>query len=447
VEQRELANSILEELHQVDFLDGHTHLVNGRLGARGLHDILLYHMVVSDLYAAGCPSGARLSQFPNWATKEEATQRIEEALPYLKYIQGTHCFWMVKTILKDLYNWTEPITARTWKKLDGIIRERADDRAWQRSVLKKARIKRACTEWARRGEGADDDILQYSLEWAFHTRCQWGEYDTALYELETTWGHAPKSPSPIGGVRPKPDREINTLDDVHAAVNWYVENIPWGKVLSTATHYSTDIDYTPVTKEEMSAALKRRGTAGTRERDIYASYVNRAILDVMAPHAGQFMYQFSLAAEPLPFETSSRVKQETLSQLANMIAAYPKMKFQIHVSSKHANQTLSSFCRELPNLSLAGYWWHNFYTDGIRQIFSERMDMLPTNQQLGFFSDAYCVEWTYAKATMVRRQQAEVLALKVAQGQVTREEAVNFVKATCYDMTHDVCGMRPSAAL
>ena len=46
-----------EALRQTPMLDAHTHLTGGRLAARGLHDILLYHMVVSDLYAAGCPSG------------------------------------------------------------------------------------------------------------------------------------------------------------------------------------------------------------------------------------------------------------------------------------------------------------------------------------------------------------------------------------------------------
>ena len=57
-----LAAQMEEVLAGLPMFDIHTHLVGGRLGARGLHDILLYHMVVSDLYAAGCPSGARLSQ-------------------------------------------------------------------------------------------------------------------------------------------------------------------------------------------------------------------------------------------------------------------------------------------------------------------------------------------------------------------------------------------------
>ena len=72
------AKKVEEALADVPVLDIHTHLVGGKLGARGLHDVLLYHMVVSDLYAAGCPNGARLTQYPGWPDKAEARQRIEQ---------------------------------------------------------------------------------------------------------------------------------------------------------------------------------------------------------------------------------------------------------------------------------------------------------------------------------------------------------------------------------
>src|SRR5262249_45646985 len=122
-----VSHSIEERLAEVPVLDVHTHLVGGRLAARGLHDVLLYHMVVSDLYAAGCPTGARLAQFPGWPTEREAHARIEEALPYLRHIRNTSSSWGVRIILKDLYGWTEPVDAGTWRRLDALIRERADD--------------------------------------------------------------------------------------------------------------------------------------------------------------------------------------------------------------------------------------------------------------------------------------------------------------------------------
>src|SRR5204863_340994 len=173
--------SLEAALAEIPLLDIHTHLVGGRLGARGLHDILLYHMVVSDLYAAGCATGARLTQYPGWPTEEEAEFRIQQALPFLSAIQNTSSFWGVRIILADL----------------------------------------------------------------------------------------------------------------HAAVEHYLESIPYSQVLSTATHISTDIDFRTVTEAEMEAALVSRPQAGPAERDIYASYVNEAFLAGLENSNQQIVFQFS----------------------------------------------------------------------------------------------------------------------------------------------------------
>ena len=232
-----LTEQIHERISEAPVLDVHTHIVGGKMGARGLHDILLYHMAVSDLYAAGCPAGARLTEYPGWPTVEEAHSRIKEALPYLKYVRNTFISQGVRIILRDLYGIDEPVTEENWEKIDGMVRERSQDASWPRQVMKRAHIERICAELARREEGQDDEVLQYSLEWAFFTRCQWGEYDTALYELERCWGKTPESPTPIGaGARPKTDRVIRSVDDIHESVRWYVDHIPADQVISMATH-------------------------------------------------------------------------------------------------------------------------------------------------------------------------------------------------------------------
>lgn len=440
-------------LADVPMLDIHTHLVGGKLGARSLSDVLLYHMVISDLYAAGCPSGLRLTPYPNWPDARETQARIEEALPFLPQIRNTSSSWGVRIILNDLYGWRDPITPDNWRKLDRCIGERAEDRAWHHSILDRLRIRRSGTEIARRGRGEDDDRLQYALEWGFFTRGQWAEFDTALYELERCWGRTPESPSPIGaGARPAPERTIRSLRDVHDAVAHYVKSIPYEStaartgsvaVLSTATHLSTDIDYRVVTDAEMEAALARRARAGRLERDLYAGYIHEAFLTALEQHSSEIVFQFSLGAEPLPCETGSRLRQTTLVQLAEMIARHPRLRFQCLLASRAANQSLCTLARELPNFSLAGYWWHNFFPDIIRQILTERLDMLPANKQIGFFSDAYCVEWTYAKAVLVRKQMAHVLAQKIEQGQYSRAEALSVARAILFESPQALLGMRP----
>jgi glucuronate isomerase len=427
--------SLLEQLGGVPLIDAHTHLVGGKLSARGLHDILLYHMSISDLYAAGCPTGARLTQYPGWPSKQEAHARIQEALPHLACARNTSTHWGIRMILRDLYGWTEDIREDNWRKLDDLIRERADDRAWHRQILQRAGIQRTCTEIARREDGSDDDILDYALEWAFLTRCQWGEFDTALYELERCWGRVPESPTPIGaGGRPPTDRAIGTLEDAHAAVKWYVDHIPTARIISMATHISTDLDLRVVSDQEMAAALGRRSSARAAERDIYASWLNEAFLNEFeAKCANQVAFQFSFGAEPLPCETASRLSQRAIAQVAEMIGRHPGIRFQCFLSSMHANQSLCTMCRELPNLALAGYWWHNFFPAFISQVMEERLDMLPLNRQIGFFSDAYVVEWAYAKAGIVRAVLADVLARKVARGQYDLHTAVSIAREILFE--------------
>jgi hypothetical protein len=196
----------------------------------------------------------------------------------------------------------------------------------------------------------------------------------------------------------------------------------------------------------MEQALRRRSTAGCPERDLYASYVNELLLTELEKHGDEIVFQFSLAAEPLPYETGSRLNQETIGQLAGMMARHPKLRFQCFLGSRHANQSLCTLARELPNFSLAGYWWHNFFPDAIRQVMAERLDMLPANKQVAFFSDAYCVEWTYAKAVMVRKQLARVLAEKIEQDQYSRSEALGIARTILFDSPQTLLGFTPRGA-
>ena len=159
-----------------------------------------------------------------------------------------------------------------------------------------------------------------------------------------------------------------------------MNSIPYEQILATATHISTDIDFRPVSDDEMAQALTRRDQAGPGERDIYASYINEAFLTALEDQGERIVFQFSFGAEPLPFETASRLSQRTIGQVAEMIGRHPRLRFQCFLASRHANQSLCTLARELPNLSLAGYWWHNFFPDVIAQVIRERLDMVPAEQ-------------------------------------------------------------------
>jgi hypothetical protein len=182
----------------------------------------------------------------------------------------------------------------------------------------------------------------------------------------------------------------------------------------------------------------------TSGANLFPTEVRRqAFLKALEPHAERIAFQFSIAAEPMPHETASIIPQRAISHLADAVAQHPKIRFICFVASRHADQSLCTLGRELPNFALAGYWWHNFFPGAIRQVMEERLDMLPVNKQIGFFSDAYCIEWTYAKAKIVRNQLAQVLRQKIDQGQYTRAEALEVAKAILFDSPQRLLGMKP----
>ena len=312
-------------------------------------------------------------------------------------------------------------------------------------MIRRAGVQKLTTELSRRGDGADDDLFHYSMEWAFFTRTQRGEYDTALYELERCWGKKPGTPIPhAAGRRPASERTIRTLDDVRAAMAHFVKELAASRVLSIATHISTDIAFRRVTDGEMESALARRAKAGPAERDLYASCIHELFLEQLTSLAEPIVFQFSFAAEPMPFETASLVPQRAIADLAAVVARHPKVKFLCFLASRHANQSLCTLCRELPNLSLAGYWWHNFFPDIMRQVLAERLDLLPLNKQIGFFTDAYSLEWTYGKAFVIRKVMAQVLADRIESGQYTRRDALDIAREILFETPQSLLGMVPA---
>lgn len=438
------AQDIEQALLTFPWMDPHTHLDAGRLTARGLDDILLCHMAMSDLYAAGCPNGARV---PEERTEEQARKRIVQSMPFLENTRNTFLSWGVRIILEGLYGWTDPVNVLTWARLHLRIAERSHDKAWAREIVKKTNIARMGTELWRGRDGSADDLFQYALEWGFFSRCQWGVYDTPLIELERAWNEPEPgramAVSHAGGA-PEFEKTITAPDDVHQAITHYCELIPVDRVLAMATHISTDIAYGNPSEADMAEAIANRPNATAHEQSVYASYITRRLLDEMDRRNMNIVFQFSLGAEPLPFETASRVNQDTLRQVGELVAAYPNQRFMCFLGSRHANQTLCTLARELPNLSLAGYWWHNFFPGAMKQVMEERLDMLPMNKQIGFLSDAYCLEWTYAKAVMTRKLLAEVFAGKCALGQYTLDDCAVIGKGILYDSSVNLLGMAPA---
>jgi len=68
-------------------------------------------------------------------------------------------------------------------------------------------------------------------------------------------------------------------------------------------------------------------------------------------HGEEIVLHSSLGAEPLSYETGGRIAQRTIQQLATMVARNPGQRFQCLLAGRHADQSLCTLARDLPNFS------------------------------------------------------------------------------------------------
>jgi hypothetical protein len=78
-------------------------------------------------------------------------------------------------------------------------------------------------------------------------------------------------------------------------------------------------------------------------------------------------------------------------------------------------------------------------------VIATGLEMLSVNKQVGFLSDAYFADWAYAKAMIVRKQLARVLAEKIEQGQFNKDAAVEIGHAIFFEAPQSLCNVKPKA--
>ncbi len=102
-------------------------------------------------------------------------------------------------------------------------------------------------------------------------------------------------------------------------------------------------------------------------------------------------------------------QRTSLIQYAELFNAFPEVKFCISVLSSGQNQELVSFSWIFPNVITSGHWWYSNVPASIESDLRARLQAVPKTKQLGYYSDAYKLEFVLPKFNMYRRILAKLL--------------------------------------
>ena len=103
-------------------------------------------------------------------------------------------------------------------------------------------------------------------------------------------------------------------------------------------------------------------------------------------------------------------QRTSLIQYAELFNAFPEVTFPISVLTSSQNQELVSYSWIFPNVVTSGHWWYSNIPAYITHDARARLQAVPKTKQLGYYSDAYKLEFILPKYNMYRRILAQILA-------------------------------------
>lgn len=127
-------------------------------------------------------------------------------------------------------------------------------------------------------------------------------------------------------------------------------------------------------------------------------------------------------------------QRTSLIQYRELFNAYPEVTFPISVLTSGQNQELVAYSWIFPNVVCNGHWWYSNIPSYITKDLRERLQGVPKVKQIGYYSDAYKLEFVLPKYKMYRHSLATVLAEEyVSTKRLNETEAVALGKCLLRD--------------
>lgn len=126
---------------------------------------------------------------------------------------------------------------------------------------------------------------------------------------------------------------------------------------------------------------------------------------------------------------------------ARLACKFEDFRFNMSAASDLYTQDLGVLAKHIPNVSLAGYWWHTLYPFYIRKSLETRLDMVPASKIIAFFSDAYHAEWCWPKLRLVKQIVGEILVERVQKGWYDMDTALSIIPTIFHDAPKAIYGL------
>jgi glucuronate isomerase len=429
--ETEVRRTIAKALQGARTMDPHCHLNPGKPVALNLTDILLYHHVWIELISAGMDQReTNLTGLPHELADPglEPAERVRRALPFLPRIRNSTIAVMLRWLLEDVYGFREELTPAGVERLSEIVARRGREEGWQDRLFDGLCGIERCISVQRKGKVSNPRI-EAAIEALGVVNLADGKRAprAVLSELDKLLGREVRSASDFADVLKKvlhrlPIKELRFLGA------WVLPDI--------TPQLASDREVTRIigqAREDMPLSPFELGSVTyfgmTRALELLRATPLRTI-------------QLIVGAQVFPPHRSVTQWDGSYTEaIARLAGQFEDFHFNLATSSEVYIHDTAILAKHFPNLSVAGYWWHTFYPGLIRKSLEMRLDTVPMGKIVGFFSDAYHVEWCYPKLKLVKKVLGDVLVERVQSGWYSLDDARAIIPAILHDAARDIYHM------
>lgn len=390
--------SILNALRQITLVDPHTHINPHDPASHTLADLLGYHYYTELAHSAGTPK-SRI-EAAGISPRELVGRLVVEGLGALS---NTAQYAWLLDICQRFFGWeADSITPNNWEELYDRSAKIMAAEDWAEQVLQKSNVAALflTNDFDDPLEGFDSGKYIPCLrtdELVFHLH-----KPSVRHRLATASGIS--LDGSLASLRQALDQRFRHF--IARGARACAISLPPDFSPTAISDGRATIAWEAALQEGEAVEVASRVTLGTRVFWMLAELCDqyRLPFDLMigvnrnvyrdGVHQGRDLYD-------------SRV---SLIQYSELFNAFPNVKFPVSVLASVTNQELVSYAWIFPNVITNGHWWYSNTPSFVRHDLASRLEAVPRNKQIGYYSDAYKLEFIAPKFDMYRQVLAEILS-------------------------------------
>ncbi len=418
VSSSRLEERLLQEILKIPVVDVHSHVPQDAPHAYCLRDLLGYHYFTELAYSAGMDKGLLDPATPD-----------EQMLPALVEAMGAfdntvQYAWFLE-LARELFGFThDHLTRDNWRELAEAVRKASEVPGRDRDILRRSGIEKVFLTNSPDEDlqPIDKDIFVPSLR-----------ADNLVLKFDR-----PEVRRSLEGAT---GLTVGKLADLREALARLMQRFKAHGAASVTISLPPQLQLFRVTDSDLDLAVSKAA------RDVALSSAEAAtlrcgLLTVLAELSAQFglpvqaMCGVVRGAYPHGVHQGQDLPRagDTLMGLLPLLNTFPETTWCLSVLSDSQAQELASYGWMIRNVVVSGHWWYDALPAYMERDLAARLESVPKTKLIGFYSDAYRLEFTLPKFNMFRRTLARVLARDVVEaGRGTEEEAVGVARLLLRD--------------